>query len=81
MGEGTNHVAVTVVVAPSAQHPQPGHPVTPPHHPSHLAFTGAPLDVLTAAALAALTAGAALLTAVRRRSERSSRRHVTWETP
>ena len=74
MPGGSNTVAVTVVVPPAATPHQPGH--TPPghtpatHHPTHLAFTGAPIDMLTAAATAAVVGGAALLTAFRRRAQR-----------
>jgi hypothetical protein len=54
-------VPVTVVV-----HAQPHAPA--PHHPgSSLPFTGAPLEAMTAWGVAITVAGAAVITAVRRR--------------
>ena len=69
MAGGSNTVAVTVVVTPAASVHQPGHTPTS-HHPAHLAFTGAPIDALTAAASAALIAGTVLVAAFRRRGHR-----------
>lgn len=75
MAGGSNTVAVTVVVTPAASPLQPGHtPAT--HHPTHLAFTGAPIDALTAVATAAVVAGTVLITAFRRRTQR----HTSWGT-
>jgi hypothetical protein len=75
MAGGSNTVAVTVVVTPAAAPPQSGHtPAT--HHPTQLAFTGAPIDALTAVASAAVLAGTVLLTAFRRRAQRQT----SWGT-
>ena len=69
MAGGSDTVAVTVVVTPPKQMHQPGHnPV--PHHPSQLAWTGAPIDMLTAIAFATVVTGTALVTAFRRRAHR-----------
>lgn len=74
-GEG-NTVAVTVVVTPAAGPHQPG-ATHPPHHPGgQLAYTGAPIDSLTAIATAALVGGTFLLTAFRRRAHRPT----SWGT-
>jgi hypothetical protein len=62
-------VTVDVVVAPRTTHT--GHP----HHPSHLPFSGAYVDALTAGALSALVAGAALLAASRRRARPNAPPH------
>jgi len=67
MAGGSNTVAVTVVVTPAA---------STHHHPTQLAFTGAPIDALTAVASAAVLAGAVLLTAFRRRAHRQT----SWGT-
>lgn len=58
----TLHVVVVVPQAATPAHPQHSGP------PGHLAFTGAPIDVLTAFAVAATVAGAAVVTATRRRA-------------
>ena len=75
MAGGSNTVAVTVVVTPAATPPQSGHTPTT-HHPTHLAFTGAPIDVLSAIAGAAVFAGTVLLTTFRRRAQRPT----SWGT-
>ena len=69
MAGGSNTVAVTVVVTPASVVHQPGHAPTT-HHPGHLAWTGSPIDTLTALATAALITGTFLLTAFRRRVHR-----------
>ena len=81
MAGGSNTVAVTVVVTPAATPHQPGHTPTThqpgtTHHPTQLAFTGVPIDALTAVASAAVLAGAVLLTAFRRRAHRQT----SWGT-
>jgi hypothetical protein len=75
MAGGSNTVAVTVVVTPAAVVHQPGHTPTT-HHPGHLAWTGSPIDTLTALATATLIAGTFLLTAFRRRAHRPT----SWGT-
>jgi hypothetical protein len=65
-------VTVTVPAAPATgKPPVAGHPTATGHHqpvpPTHLAFTGAPLDLLTAVGVALTTAGAVLASRVRKR--------------
>ena len=68
LGGDAGTVPVTVVVAPAAKPAH--HPSTqPPTHggpPLHLGFTGAPIDVLTSAALVLAATGAALVALARR---------------
>ena len=74
MGDGSNTVAVTVVVPPAPRAHQPGHPGAP--QPHHLAWTGAPIDTLTALATTAVVVGTVLITAFRRRGHR----RTSWGT-
>ena len=78
MSGGGDTVAVTVVVPPARQPGQPEHHVGQPvpHHPSHLPFTGSPLDTLTSIGALALIAGAVFSTAFRRRASRP----IPWGT-
>lgn len=73
MGNDAATVPVMVVVAPAAgpvHHPA-HHPVSRPPAagpPSHLPFTGAPIDALASIAFALALTGATLLVLLRRRS-------------
>ncbi len=69
MGNDAATVPVMVVVAPAVgpvHHPVSRPPTAGP--PSHLPFTGAPIDALTSIALALAVTGGAIVALIRRRT-------------